>query len=136
MNEPAEAISVEVAGWRLITSSTPPTIASAYRTHAELQDDFDELERGDGRGYFFTAIGLGNEDWPGLVVTQRFTPSVGGFSPGVLVVPERRVAFIGAGTRLLCYGRAADQWIRLWEDEAHVGFWGWRRHGDVVVMSA
>jgi hypothetical protein len=71
-----------------------------------------------------------------LVVTQWFSPSVAGFSPGVLVVSERQVAFIGAGTRLLCYGRPGDQWIRLWEDEADVGFWGWRRHGNVVVMSA
>ena len=24
----------------------------------------------------------------------------------------------------------------MWEDKAYVGFWGWRRHGEVVVMSA
>ncbi len=137
MNDlPAEPVSLEVFGWRLITSSAPPTLESSYREHAELRDDFDELERGDGSGYFFSAIGRGNEDWPALVVTQWFSPSVGGFSPGVLVIPERQVAFIGAGTRLLCYGRPADRWIRLWEDEPAVGFWGWRRHGDVVVMSA
>ena len=128
MNDlPAEPISVEVAGWRLIVSWTPPAIESSYRKHAELPDDFDELERGDGRAYFFAAIGHGSEDWPGLVVTQWFSPSEGGFSPGVLVVPDRQVAFIGAGTRLLCYARAADRWIRLWRDEANVGFWGWRR---------
>jgi hypothetical protein len=25
---------------------------------------------------------------------------------------------------------------RLWEDVTDFGFWGWRRHGDIVLMSA
>jgi hypothetical protein len=25
---------------------------------------------------------------------------------------------------------------RIWEDEADTGFWGWGRHGDVILMSA
>ena len=137
MNDlPADPVSVEVAGWKLTTSSTRPAIEGLYREHAELYDDFETLEGPAGNGYFFAAIGRGNEDWPGLVVTQWFNPAEAGFSPGVLVVPQREVAFIGAGTRLLCYGRAANRWVRLWEDAADVGFWGWRRHGEVVVMSA
>lgn len=70
------------------------------------------------------------------MVTQRFSPAVGGFSPGVLVVPETNVVFIGAGTRLLAYQRTADHWTRRWEDTADVGFRGWQRHGSVIVMSA
>jgi hypothetical protein len=137
MNDlPAEPISVEVAGWKLTTSSSPPAIESLYREHAELHDDFDALERRDLDGYFFAAIGHATDDWPTLVITQSFSPSRGGFSPGVLVVPETGVAFIGAGTRLLGYRRASDKWTRLWEDEADVGFWGWRQHGHVVLMSA
>jgi hypothetical protein len=137
MNDlPAEPISVEVAGWKLTTSSSRPAMEALYREHAELHDDFDDLERRERRGYFFSAITHRSEDWPGLVVTQSFSPSQGGFPPGVLIVPETEVAFIGAGTRLLCYRRAADQWVRLWEDAADVGLWGWRRHGEVVVMSA
>ena len=57
-----------------------------------------------------------------------------GFSPGVLVVPETDVLFVGAGERLLAYDLAHP--ARLWEDVAKVGFWGWARYGDVVVMSA
>jgi len=133
---PVAHITAEVAGWKLITSSTPPAIEASYREHAELHDHFEELESHDGGGYFFCAIGSGYEDWPGLVVTQWFSPSAAGFSPGVLVLPETQVAFIGAGIRLLCYRRGADQWIRLWEDTTDVGFWGWRRHGELVVMSA
>lgn len=74
--------------------------------------------------------------WPALVVTQRYHPAGAGFAPGVLLVPERRQLFIGAGTRLLAYQARTGGWRRDWIDETPVGFWGWRRHGEVVVMSA
>jgi hypothetical protein len=132
----AEPISVEVDGWRVITSSNLPTTLSAYREHALLHDDLGELERREAEGFFFVAIGRADETWPSLVVTQPVSPSEGGFAPGVLIVPETNTAFIGAGTRLLCYEHASGRWTRSWEDRTDVGFWGWRRHGDVVVMSA
>jgi hypothetical protein len=54
----------------------------------------------------------------------------------VLLVPQQRQLFIGAGTRLLAYQARSGRWLRCWVDEAECGFWGWRQHGDVVVMSA
>ena len=42
--------------------------------------------------------------------------------------------FIGAGERLLAYD--IRRIVRLWEDEAEEGFWGWSRHDSTVVMSA
>lgn len=44
------------------------------------------------------------------------------------------VSLWGAGTRLLAYDLQEPR--RLWEDAADSGFWGWRRHGDTIVMSA
>lgn len=49
---------------------------------------------------------------------------------------KRGGCFIGAGTRLLAYDSRSGAWRRQWVDEADVGFWGWRRHGDSVLMSA
>jgi hypothetical protein len=43
--------------------------------------------------------------------------------------------FVGAGTSLLAY-RLSNVVQRLWEDVADFGFWEWRRHGDLVLMSA
>lgn len=63
-------------------------------------------------------------------------PSAPGFSPGVLLVPGTGHLFLGAGTRLLGYQAGGGTWRRAWEDEAEVGFWGWRQHGDVIFMSA
>ena len=72
---------------------------------------------------------------PQLLVATRYAPSVGGFAPGVLIVPETDTAWIGAGTKLLAY-RLGTAPLRLWEDTAEVGFWGWRRHGATILMSA
>jgi hypothetical protein len=44
------------------------------------------------------------------------------------------VLFLGAGEDILAYD--VVKLARLWEDTAELGFWGWRRHGDFVVMSA
>jgi len=76
-----------------------------------------------------------SRDWPDLVVALRFDPGPGaGFRPGIMLVPERDLLFIGAGTFLLAYKLSPVR--RLWEDDAECGFWGWSRHGDIVFMSA
>jgi hypothetical protein len=54
----------------------------------------------------------------------------------VLLVPETGLVFIGAGTRIACYHHDGGAWRRQWLDTvAYPGFWGWRLHGDVVVMA-
>ncbi|HEX8913440.1 MAG TPA: hypothetical protein VF796_13850 [Humisphaera sp.] len=108
-----------------------PGMYGEYRRHAALAEEF-ALDRPDGDACL-VAVAAGH-DWPVLVVAQRFEPCGGGFDPGVLLVPETGVLFVGAGTRLLAY--ALDGPRRLWEDAADAGFWGWARHGDVVLMSA
>jgi hypothetical protein len=55
-------------------------------------------------------------------------------TPGLFLVPETHLLFIGAGRRLLCYDLLAPS--RLWEDEADCGFWSWSRYGSVVLMAA
>ncbi|HET6252313.1 MAG TPA: hypothetical protein VFE47_31795 [Tepidisphaeraceae bacterium] len=53
-----------------------------------------------------------------MIVGQRFNPS-GGFNPGVLLVPETKILFVGAGERILAY--QLDGPSRLWEDTAEAG---------------
>lgn len=121
-----------VEGMRILTARTPPPGLERYRQRAGLAEDFST---GGGDGYSFVAV-ADSDDWPQLAITQRFSPAVPGFASGVLLVPERGQVFIGAGTRLLAYRRRAGRWGRSWIDEADVGFWEWRRHGDVVLMAA
>jgi len=108
-----------------------PSIYGSYRQHAALAEEFG-LDQPEGEACFVAVQSSG--DWPSLLVALRFEPYVEGFHPGVLLVPETKVLFIGAGERILAYGLAGPS--RLWEDTADTGFWGWKRHGDVVLMSA
>jgi hypothetical protein len=110
----------------------PPHGYASYREHARLLDEFDRADS-EGR-YCFLAVMRGT-DGPLLVVEQRYPAPGTGFHPGVLLVPESRVLFVGAGTRLLAY-QLQDGPRRLWEDYANLGFWSWAQFDDVVLMSA
>ena len=107
-----------------------PAIFDAYVQRARLVEQF-ELHKQD---LCCLAVARVNEPWPFLVVAQSFSPAGAGFEPGVLLAPDVGRLFIGAGERLLAYDLAVPR--RLWVDHADTGFWGWARHGDVVVMSA
>lgn len=68
-----------------------------------------------------------------LVLALGYAPSTV-FPPGILLVPETNVLFVGAGERVLVYNLSNP--VRIGEDSADVGFLGWRRYGRYVVMSA
>jgi hypothetical protein len=102
-----------------------------YCKHAALVEEF-ALEKSEGETCFVAVKKAG--EWPSLVVAQRFQPCVAGFDPGVLLVPETGVVFIGAGERLLAF--SLDRPQKLWEDTADCGFWSWQQHGNFVLMSA
>ncbi len=124
--------TVTIADYVLsLTDGELPSLYNDYAKHARLSEQFALSER-DGRLCF---VGVARGDWPFLVVAQRYSPAAdAGFHPGVLLVPETGVIFIGAGERILAYDLAEPR--RLWEDKADTGFWGWQRHGEAVVMSA
>ena len=110
----------------------PATYTSMVQ-QAKLHDDLGV--RGSEGTALVVTVATTPTQWPALVVAQRFKPGPdGGFNPGVLLIPETAVLFVGAGTRLLAYDLRTPR--RLWEDEADTGFWGWRRHGELVIMSA
>jgi hypothetical protein len=128
-------VEVSVGEMQVLVGSAAPSMLAIYEQHADLVEHFRQVDGHEAAGYFFVAINEG-EEWPRLVVTQRFHPVGPGFAPGVLLVPEVQQLFIGAGTRLLGYDGRSGRWRRSWVDEADFGFWNWRRHDDVVVMSA
>jgi hypothetical protein len=114
-----------------VESGTLPSIYEEYRRRAVLSEEFDV--RNPERKHCFISVARDLE-WPRLVVAQTFSPSVAGFDPCVLLVPETDVLFIGAGERLLAYH--LDPVMRLWEDKCDTGFWHWMQHGKYVLMSA
>lgn len=115
------------------TIGSVPTIYSELVGHARFHDDFG-IKGADGTALVVT-VESAAAHWPELVVSQRFDPGPeAGFHPGALLVPETHLLVLGAGERLLAYDLRAVK--RLWEDVANTGFWSWKRHGDVIVMSA
>ncbi|HEY5450493.1 MAG TPA: hypothetical protein VIQ54_17185 [Polyangia bacterium] len=110
-----------------------PTIYSALIEHASLHDDFG-LKGSDGTALVIS-VERNSGQWPDVLISQRFDPGPeAGFHPGAFLVPETHLLLVGAGTRLLAYDLRSAR--RLWEDAADTGFWGWKRHDDVIVMSA
>lgn len=107
-----------------------PDLYADYSRNATLVDEFD-ISASEGT-QCFVAVGLPDE-WPFLVIAQRYDPA-GGFSPGAILVPETKLLFVGAGNRLLCY--TLDPASRLWEDENNGGFWFWQRYGNIIVTGA
>jgi hypothetical protein len=128
-----DPIFVTIGSTAVFVSSERPPAWDFYQERAALVDDLTDRAR-DG-ALFVAGIRTEPRDAPEVLVAAHYSPSVGGFPPGVLIVPETAIAFVGAGTTLLAYQLGADP-RRLWEDSAELGFWGWRRHGDTVVMSA
>lgn len=104
-----------------------PALFNEYVAHATLAEQIDLDE--PGLCCITVARGSG---WPFLVVAQSIGRAVG-LGPGALIAPDRDVLFVGGGERLLAYDLRQPR--RLWEDSVEGGFWGWSRHGDVVLMA-
>lgn len=122
---------IVIAPYRVLACTGElPQLYSHYRERADLVEEID-LASDDGLSFF----AVGRDEWPSLVVTQRFSPSGYGNYPGILIVPETATAFIGAGERLLAY-RLDPRPARLWMDTADCGFSRWSRHGEFALMSA
>jgi hypothetical protein len=101
-----------------------------FEQRAALAERFGMEFRGaDG----FCAVRRRGDEWPFLVVSQRYSPAgESGFYPGLVVVPEAHRLFLGAGCRLLAYDLSAP--ARLWAAETR-GFWSWSRYAGVVLMA-
>lgn len=113
------------------SQGTIPALRDDYLERAELIECFDLTGEGE---YLFVAVSPLSGAWPFLVVEQRYRPHLGGFDPGILLIPETGLLLVGAGERLLAYSLTGPR--RLWEDQANTGFWHWDRQDDIVLMAA
>ncbi len=111
---------------------TLPLMYSTFVEDAVLHEDLG-IHSDDGTVLFF-AVQSSSAHLSELVVALRFRSGAAvGFHPGFLLIPESRLILVGAGERLLAYELSPPR--RLWEDATDFGFWRWRRHGDIVLMS-
>lgn len=123
---------ITIGEYTLTVADDYPSIYNEYHKQAKL---IEILESSDAEGTIcFVSVAKGLNQ-PFLVVVQKYSPGQeNGFQPGILLIPETRLLFIGAGERLLAY--TWDPPKRLWEKSVIVGFWGWERYHQFVIMSA
>ena len=124
--------SVCIDDYRILAEvgSLPP-IYDSYKKEASLAEEMNLDGNGD---LAFIAVQAGQEGWPKLCLALRYEGHSGNFFPGVLVVPETKVVFIGAGASMWAYDLQRSQ--RIWEDSTEPGFWAWYRYGDTILMTA
>jgi hypothetical protein len=132
MTEQRGPIAVDVGDFHVLVDTELPALFNQYVAHAELAD-VQHVKASEGAP-LFVAVQEGSP-WPRLVAALRYSPAGHGFAPGVVLVPETRTLFVGAGTRLVAYTLGANI-ERLWEDQAEMGFWRWQLVRDRVIMSA
>lgn len=108
-----------------------PDLFSEYVSNAKSVYQID-LDNPSGTCFF--SVSQPGMDWPGFVLALGYSPAGYGFSPGVLLVPETGILYVGAGETLLAFDLNTGK--KLWEDFANCGFWRWRRYGDFVLMSS
>jgi hypothetical protein len=130
---------IVVGDWHVtVHDGRLPASYEWYAEHALLNEAFDIRAR-EGRPFFVAVSTFGpaarEHGKPLLAVAQNVWPDYeSGFDPGVLIVPETSLLFVGAGERLLAYDLQKP--ARLWEDHADCGFQAWGRYSDFVWMSA
>ena len=127
--------SIVFGDWNLVIEDGGlPPLFNEYLQHADFVDQID-VNNADGRFYF---LGICKREasigWPSVISVQKYQIAQQAFSPGILIVHDTSLVFVGAGDRLLCYD--IDNQKRLWEDETSFGFWGWAQFGTYVLMSA
>src|SRR5215472_4515090 len=114
-------LRITLGDYTLAIAKDMPSIYNEYHKRAKLVEFFESENATDAQ--FFLAVARGS-DWPFLIVVQRYHPGpVSGFFPGVVLVPETDLLFIGAGELVVAY--RLDTPERVWKDTAEMGFLGW-----------
>jgi hypothetical protein len=109
-----------------------PSIYDDYKKRAKYVDEIN-INNSDGENMFLSITE--GKDWPEIVIAQRYNPSViNGFYPGVLIIPEKELMFLGAGDTISLYDLKNKN--KKWKDSVDLGFWGWSIYNQYVVMSA
>ena len=114
----------------LCTPNGLPAMYENYKNNAALFEEYDWGR--NSKWQCFIAIGKVHE-WPQLVVSIKYDLE-GGLYPGVLLMPDTTIAFIGAGELILIYDVDEPRLIDV--DRADAGFHTWEQHEDIVLLSA
>ena len=119
-----------IGQYSLAIAISPDQVSHTARADSLVREKL--ISQHDDQAYL--AVGVSNLGLsPDLLVEGWYSPGPeNGFHPGILVIPETEVVFIGAGTTVLCFSMAPI--AKLDHREVEVGFWSWVRYGAKVIM--
>ena len=113
----------------VVQLSERPVTYDLWLQHAKYFDVADLTKEGTP---VYIGISQG-KGWHEDVIAFSADPvDYGGFYPGFLLVAETDTFFIGAGTVIKIYDLKNHK--KVFQKELSVGFWGWERFGEYVVM--
>lgn len=125
-------VTVDVDGYLVSIYHGLPDLLNLYISHASFAD-IGDLRGADGSPSLITvASGTG---LPEVVVVLRSDFRGLLFPPGVALVAETGVLFVGGGQVARAYS-LVEPAKRQWEEDVEVGFFRWQRVDDVMLMSA
>lgn len=85
--------------------------------------------------YEYLVIAVDSAERTELVVSVAYAPGArAGFHPAVALIEETGVLFVGAGTH--AYALDVKRGTILTAHPLELGFWQWKRVGELVLMSA
>ncbi len=110
---------------------------ASYYTQRQRATIVDVIARDDADAHSgVLSVGLSDGSWPFLILRHSGTVpwAEDTLRLDVALIPETHILFVGAHSAVWAYD--LRQPARLWTDTAEMGFLGWQRHGEAVVMSA
>lgn len=125
-------LHVTVGRYSIAVAFSPEWVSNSARMLSVIRESL--VCDDDDRSYL--AVGISDcGPGPELLIEGWYSPGpLSGFFPSVLVVPDTGVAFIGAGSTVLCFSLAPIE--KLAQEHIEAGFWQWHLYGQFVFMSA
>jgi hypothetical protein len=120
--------------YRLTWDDGDPDSYYTQRQRATIVDEMPHDEGDAPRGAL--SVSLADGSWPFLLLRHSGTIpwAEDTLRLDVVLVPETDVLFVGAHREVRAYDLQRP--VRLWTDPAEMGFLGWQRHGEAVIMAA
>jgi len=120
-------MDVQIGEYKLVIHND--AVPAAYQFYCDGAKTVHEHKPlGSGKVMF---VGVGRSDSPELVICFPYSPtSDEGFNQGVIISPETKKLFIGAGQKIFVYDLNSHDLV---SEHILFGFWGWQKVDTAII---